>query len=290
MRSLLFVPADSDSKLAKGLESGADALIIDLEDSVAPEGKAAARESAVAFLKSHSAAEQRPRLFVRINALITSLADPDIEAVVAGKPDGIVVPKAEGEASIVRLDKRLTAAEAKHGVAKGHTKIIAIATETAASLFRAGTYRNSSDRLSGLTWGAEDLSAELGAEASRDPDGTFLDPYRFARVLCLAGAASAQVQAIDTVYVNFRNEAGLRREAEEARREGFTGKMAIHPDQVAIINAVFTPTAEALARAQAIVDAFTAAPGSGTIGIAGVMYDRPHLMRAQALLARAKTP
>lgn len=289
MRSLLFVPADSDKKLAKALTSGADAILVDLEDSIAPEGKEGARISAAAFLKANVNTPNRPRLFVRINAMTTSLADEDIAAVAASRPDGIVLPKAEGESSVVRLDKRLTAQEAKHGIDKGHIKIVAIATETAASLFRAGTYRSSSDRLTGLTWGAEDLSAELGAEANRDKDGNFLDPYRFARVLCLAGAASAQVQAIDTVYVDFRNTAGLRRETEEARRDGFTGKMAIHPDQVAIINEVFTPTKEAIARAQAIVDAF-AASGAGVVGIDGVMYDRPHLARANALLERAKTP
>jgi citrate lyase subunit beta/citryl-CoA lyase len=289
MRSLLFVPADSDKKLAKALTSGADAILVDLEDSIAPEGKEGARISAAAFVKAHVNTPNRPRLFVRINAMTTSLADEDIAAVVASRPDGIVLPKAEGESSVVRLDKRLTAQEAKHGIDKGHIKIVAIATETAASLFRAGTYRSSSDRLTGLTWGAEDLSAELGAEANRDKDGNFLDPYRFARVLCLAGAASAQVQAIDTVYVDFRNTAGLRRETEEARRDGFTGKMAIHPDQVAIINEVFTPTKEAIAKAQAIVDAF-AASGAGVVGIDGVMYDRPHLARANALLERAKSP
>lgn len=288
MRSLLFIPADSDKKLAKGLESGADALILDLEDSIAPETKAAARANAAAFLKAHITAEKRPRLIVRINALTTGLAEEDIDVVVAGRPDAIMLPKAEGEASVVKADKRLTSVEAKHGIAKGHIKIIAIATETAASLFRAGTYRHSSERLSGLTWGAEDLSADLGAEANRDADGHFLDPYRFARVLCLTAAASAQVQPIDTVYVDYKKEAGLRREAEEARRDGFTAKMAIHPAQVAVINEVFTPSKESVAKAQAIVDAFAAAIGTGVVGIGGMMFDRPHLLRAQALLARAK--
>ena len=288
MRSLLFVPADNEKKLAKGLASGADALIVDLEDSIAPEGKAAARVAAAEFLKANIGAKERPRLFVRINALITGFSDPDIEAIVAAKPDGIVLPKAEGEATVTRLDKRLMANEKKFGIENGHIKIVAIATETAASLFRAGTYRNASDRLTGLTWGAEDLSADLGAEANRDADGQFLDPYRFARVLCLAGAATAQVQPIDTVYVDFKNEKGLRRETEEARRDGFTGKLAIHPAQVPIINAVFTPTADAVAKAQAIVDAFAAAPGTGVVGIGGVMYDRPHLARAQRLIERAK--
>jgi citrate lyase subunit beta/citryl-CoA lyase len=289
MRSLLFVPADSEKKLAKGLESGADALIVDLEDSVSAEKKPAARIGAAEFLTSHLKAQTRPRLFVRVNAFATGLTDADLDAVMPARPDGIVLPKAEGEATVTRLDKRLMATEKKFGIGQGRTQIVAIATETAAALFRAGTYKGSSQRLTGLTWGAEDLSADLGAEANRDADGNFLDPYRFARVLCLAGAAAAQVQPIDTVYVDFKNDKGLRREAEEARRDGFTGKLAIHPAQVAIINDVFTPSVEQIARAQAVVDAFAAAPGAGVVGIGGVMYDRPHLARAEKLLARAKS-
>jgi citrate lyase subunit beta / citryl-CoA lyase len=174
-------------------------------------------------------------------------------------------------------------------VPDGALDIIAIATETAKAMFLAGTYAGSSPRLKALTWGAEDLSVELGAEANRDGDGHFLAPYQLARSLCLAGAAAAQVQAIDTVYIDFRNEAGLRRECEEARRDGFTGKMAIHPGQVAAINEVFTPTAEAVKRAEAVIAAFAANPGAGTVGIGGVMYDRPHLERARQLIERAKT-
>jgi citrate lyase subunit beta/citryl-CoA lyase len=177
--------------------------------------------------------------------------------------------------------------EAINNLPDGHIKIVALATETAASLFLAGTYAGASARLSGLTWGAEDLSAELGARANRDAQGRFLDPYRLARVLCLAGAAAAQVPALDTVYVDFRNHEGFRRECEDACRDGFVGKLAIHPAQVPIINEVFTPTAEALTRALAIVDAFAANPGAGVVAIGGVMYDRPHLVRAKQLLARA---
>ncbi|HTC05427.1 MAG TPA: CoA ester lyase, partial [Xanthobacteraceae bacterium] len=173
------------------------------------------------------------------------------------------------------------------GLPDGHLKILPFATETAASLFVAGTFAGSSVRLSGLTWGAEDLSAELGARANRDGQGRFLDPYRLARVLCLAGAAVAQVPAIDTVYVDFRNSEGLRRECEEACRDGFVGKLAIHPAQVPIINAIFTPGADALAHAQSIVDAFAQNPDAGVVGIGGVMYDRPHLVRAKRLLAQA---
>lgn len=289
MRSLLFIPGDSPKKLDKGLGSGADALLLDLEDSIAPQRKAEARATTLAFLKEARSAKQRPRLFVRVNGLQTGLTDDDLDAVVAGHPDGIMLPKAEGGASIIHCDAKIAVREAAHGLADGALDIIAIATETAAALFVAGTYAGSSKRLKGLTWGAEDLSVELGAEANRDAQGNFLAPYQLARSLCLAGAAAAQVPAIDTVYVDFRNEAGLRRECEEARRDGFTGKMAIHPAQIAVINDVFTPTAEAIRHAEAVIAAFAESPGSGTVGIAGVMYDRPHLERARQLLARAKT-
>jgi citrate lyase subunit beta/citryl-CoA lyase len=286
MRSLLFVPADSARKLDKGMASGADMLIVDLEDSIAPSGKAAARASAVAFLKAAVKETQRPRLYVRINGLQTGLTDDDLDAIVRCAPDGVMQPKAEGGAAVVHLDAKLTAREALAGRPDGSTAIVAIATETAKAMFLAGTYGDASARLKGLTWGAEDLSAELGAEANRDADGSFLDPYRLARALCLAGAAAAQVQPIDTVYIDFRNEAGLRRECEEARRDGFSGKMAIHPAQVAVINEVFTPTAEAIAHARAVVTAFAAQPGAGVVGLNGVMYDRPHLARAERMLAQ----
>lgn len=288
MRSFLFVPGDSPKKLDKGMGSGADALLLDLEDSVAPQNKAQARTTTLAFLKEARTAKARPRLFVRINALATGLADDDLDAVVAGHPDGILLPKAEGGAAVIHGDAKISAREAVHGLPDGAIDLIAIATETAAALFLAGTYAGASRRLKGLTWGAEDLSVELGAEANRDRDGHFLAPYQLARTLCLAGAAAAHVQAIDTVYVDFRNDAGLRRECEEARRDGFTGKMAIHPAQVAAINQVFTPTADAIKRAEAVIAAFAENPGAGTVGIGGVMYDRPHLERAKQLLARAK--
>ena len=288
MRSLLFVPADGGRKLDKAMTSGADAIIIDLEDSVAPEGKAAARASAADFLKEAVRARKRPRLLVRLNGFATGLTDADLDAVVPARPDAIMLPKAEGGAAIVHADAKLVVREAIAGLPDGHVKIVAIATETASALFLAGTYGGASVRLEGLTWGAEDLSAELGAETNRDADGRFLDPYRLARALCLAGAAAAQVQAIDTIAADFRNLELLRRESEEARRDGFTGKMAIHPAQVPVINEVFTPTAEAIAKARAIMAAFERNPGMGTIGIDGVMYDRPHLERAKRLLARAK--
>jgi citrate lyase subunit beta/citryl-CoA lyase len=288
MRSLLFVPADSQKKLDKGLACGADALIIDLEDSVVPERKAAARGAAAEFVKAAVARAPRPRILVRINGLTTGLTEADLDAVVPAQPDAIMLPKAEGGASVIHLDAKLAVREALSGLPDGHVKIIAIATETAQALFLAGTYRGASNRLTGLTWGAEDLSADLGAEANRGADGRFLDPYLFARTLCLAASAAAAVQAIDTLTVDFRNEAALRHECEEARRDGFTGKLAIHPAQVPIINQVLTPTAKAIAHAEAVVAAFAAAPGAGTVQIDGVMFDIPHLSRAKNLLARAR--
>jgi citrate lyase subunit beta/citryl-CoA lyase len=216
------------------------------------------------------------------------LTDDDLDVVMAGKPDGILLPKAEGASSIIHLEGKLTAREAAYGLAAGSTAILALATETARAMFLTATYAGASRRLTGLTWGAEDLSAELGAEANRDAAGNFLDPYRLARTLCLVGAAAAQVPAFDTVFVDFRNNNGLKRECEDARRDGFVGKLAIHPAQVPIINEVFTPTPKAIAHAQAIVNAFASAKGAGVVGIGGVMYDRPHLAKAQQLLARAK--
>jgi citrate lyase subunit beta / citryl-CoA lyase len=288
MRSLLFVPADQPGKLDKAAGCGADALIVDLEDSVAPQRKEAARTGAAGFVAQTLSRPNRPRLIVRVNGLTTGLIDADLDAIVAARPDAIMLPKAEGGASVVHADAKLTAREALCGLADGSVGIVAIATETATALFLAGTYRGASARLTALTWGAEDLSAGLGAEANRDAQGNFLDPYRLARTLCIAAAAAAEVQAIDTVYVDFRNEAGLRRECEEARRDGFTGKMAIHPGQVATINDVFTPKPEAIAKARAIIAAFAATPGAGVVGIDGVMYDRPHVAKAERLLARAK--
>jgi citrate lyase subunit beta/citryl-CoA lyase len=288
MRSLLFVPADAAKKLDKAMTSGADALIVDLEDSIPAPGKADARLSAAAFIRDAVTATHRPRLLVRINGFATGLADADLDTVVPARPDAIMLPKAEGGADVVRADAKLSAREAMAGLPDGCIRIVAIATETATALFLAGTYCGASERLAALTWGAEDLSAELGAEANRDGDGRFLDPYRLARALCLAGAAAARVQAIDTVTVDFRNATALRRETEEARRDGFTGKMAIHPAQVPIINEVFTPSAAAVAQARAVVAAFEANPGKGTVGIDGVMYDRPHLERARQVLARAQ--
>ncbi|HUL88709.1 MAG TPA: CoA ester lyase [Pseudolabrys sp.] len=288
MRSFLFVPADGGSKLDKAVASGADAVIVDLEDAIAPERKEAARKMALEFLKRCGGAGNRPRVLVRINGLDTGMTDADLDAVVAGRPDAIVFPKAEGGASVVHLDAKLTAREAIAGLPEGQIKILAQAVESAAGLFAAGTFRNASPRLIGLTWGPEDLSAELGAEANRDAHGELTEPYRLARSVCLYAAAAAKLPAIETVYVDFRDSEGLRRDTEAAHRDGFTGRLAIHPAQIPVINDVFTPTAAQVEKAKAVVAAFAAQPGAGAVGIDGKMYDRPHLLRAQALLARHK--
>jgi citrate lyase subunit beta/citryl-CoA lyase len=288
MRSLLFVPADGGAKLDKAFASGADGIIIDLEDSIAPERKEAARKAAFDFLKGVSDEKERPKLFVRINGLDTGMTDADLDAVIPGKPDAVVFPKAEGGRSVIHLDAKITAREAVSDLPEDSVMVLAQAVESAAGLFQAGTYRDASPRLIGLTWGPEDLAAELGAEANRDADGVLTEPYRLARSMCLFGAAAARLPAIETVYVDYRNEDGLRRDTEMARRDGFAGRLAIHPAQVPIINEVFTPTAEQIDKAQAVVAAFAAQPGAGAVGIDGKMYDRPHLARAQALLERVK--
>src|SRR4029079_9406023 len=232
----------------------------------------AARASASAFLCNAVTRAERPRLLVRVNGIATGLTDADLDAIVPARPDAILLPKAEGGASVIHADAKLAAREAIAGLQDGHIKILAQAIETAAGVFLAGTFRGASTRLIGMTWGPEDLSAEVGAEANRDGQGRLTEPYRLARSLCLFGAAAAETAAIETVYVDFRNIEGLRRETEEARRDGFSGRLAIHPAQVPVINEVFTPTAEALTRARAIVAAFAATPGAGVVAIDGVMY------------------
>ena len=283
MRSLLFVPGDSERKIGRAGESGADVLILDLEDSVAPGNKAAARACTLSALTG----PRSSLLYVRINALDTDLADGDLEAVLPARPDGIVLPKSQSARDVQDLSARLDALETEHGIAPGSTRILPIVTETAASLFHTGTYREAGPRLEAMSWGAEDLSADLGASANRDEAGAYFDAYRLARTLCLTGAVAAGVAPVDTVYTNFRDEDGLRREAETSAVEGFTAKLAIHPAQVPVINEVFTPSAEAVGRANRIVEAFRDAGDAGVIGLDGEMLDRPHLVRAENLLARA---
>ena len=288
MRSLLFVPGDSPRKLARALTSGADGLIVDLEDSVADGAKAEAREIAAAFLRETRDFDPRTRLWVRVNALDTGLTEDDIAAVMPARPHGIVVPKTAGGPDVAEIDARLAVHEALNGIADGATAIVAIATETAAALFGLGSYAGASQRLTGLSWGAEDLAAAIGAETNRFPDGGYTPPFRLARELALFGAVAAGAAPIDTVWTAYRDLDGLRAEAEAARRDGFTAKLAIHPDQVPVINAVFTPSVEAIARARAVVATFAANPGAGVVGVGGEMLDRPHLVRAERLLERAR--
>ncbi len=287
MRSLLFVPGDDEKKLAKALASEADALIVDLEDSVAFAAKQAARHTAAAFLREARSLAPRPRLFVRVNPLDGGLTDEDLDAVMRSQPDGIMLPKCLDGAAVQQLGAKLAVREAELELPDGGTRIFAIATETAQALFGFASYRGCSRRLEGLAWGGEDLSADLGAETNRLPDGAFAPPYLLARSLTLVGAAAAGVQPIDTVYTNFRDAAGLRDEALAARRDGFTAKMAIHPAQVPVINEVFTPSPEAVAHARAVVAAFEAKPGAGVVSLDGEMLDLPHLTRATKVLTRA---
>ena len=272
LRSLLFVPGDRPERMEKALGLGADALILDLEDSVSLEKKAEARAAIAAFL----ARPERPvALFVRVNPLDSGMAADDLAAVLPGRPDGIVLPKAEGAASLRDLDARLAGSDAR---------ILPIATETPAAVFRMGEYGGVTPRLVGLTWGAEDLPAAIGARGSREADGSYTDPYKLARSLTLFGAAAAGVAPIETVYPDFRNLDGLARYAANAARDGFTGMMAIHPTQVAVINAAFTPSDAEIAHAEAVVAAFAANPGAGALSLDGKMIDAPHLKQARRIL------
>jgi citrate lyase subunit beta/citryl-CoA lyase len=262
--------------MEKALRCGADAVILDLEDSVAPSAKNEARRAVVAFLEANPGAS----LWVRINPLDGAEAERDLAAVLSAHPDGIVLPKAEGGASVNELARRLT----ERGNATA--RILAIATETPAAMFQLGSY-GGAKRLAGLTWGAEDLPAAIGAATSREEDGRYTPPYELARSLCLFGAAAAGVAAIETVYPAFRDLDGLSAYAARARRDGFGGMMAIHPDQVAPINAAFTPSDAEVAHARAVVAAFEASPGAGALSLDGRMIDRPHLVQAQRILAAA---
>jgi citrate lyase subunit beta/citryl-CoA lyase len=288
VRSALFVPGGDEKKLAKALSSGADALIVDLEDSVAHSTKERARRIAAEFLSAAASQDSRPRLILRVNPLDSGLTEADLDAVMPSAPECILLPKSLGGASVQHLGVKLAVREACFGLADGATRIIAIATESARALVGMESYCGCSARLAGLAWGGEDLSADLGAESNRVPDGAYADPYRLARSLTLLGATAAGVMPIDTVFTNFRDHDGLRAEAIAARRDGFWAKMAIHPGQVQIINEVFTPTPEAIARAHAILAAFAAAPGAGVVALDGEMLDRPHQLRAERILARVK--
>ncbi len=286
MRSLLFVPGDSERKLAKGLSSAADVLLIDLEDSVALANKPGARETTTAFVAANRTADA-PRLHVRVNAFDTGMTGEDLAAVMAAAPHGIMLPKCAGADDIRRLAAELDRLETEHGLPAGSTQIIPIITETAASVLGALSYRDTFPRLAGVTWGAEDLSADIGAHVTRDESGRYTDVFRLARAMTVLAAAATAAPAIDTVYVDYADADGFAAECRDALRDGFTAKMAIHPVQVPVINAIFTPSAETVAEAKAIVAAFAEAGNPGVVGIGGKMYDRPHLRRAERLIARA---
>lgn len=282
LRSLLFVPGDRPDRFAKAAASGADALILDLEDAVVPAGKAPARAAVADWLRIRPAGAGAawPSLFVRINPLDSGLAEDDLAAMLPARPDGIVLPKAEGATTLAALDARLA----------GDTMILPIATETAAAVFALGSYGGVTPRLCGLTWGAEDLPAAIGAATAREADGSYTAPYQLARSLTLFGAHAAGVAAIETVYPDFRDRDGLARYAARGRRDGFAGMMAIHPDQVAVINAAFTPSAAEVAQASAVVALFAAHPDAGALALEGRMVDAPHLKAARRVLGLAIEP
>ncbi|KQZ78187.1 citrate lyase [Mesorhizobium sp. Root157] len=288
MRSLLFVPGDSEKKLDKGFASEADVVIVDLEDSVALESKAAARHVAASFLiERHGSL--KPAVYVRVNDLASGLTDDDLAALVPARPDGIMLPKSNSGRDVQHLSAKLRVHEAENDLPDGAIRILPIVTETAIGVLSASSYAGATNRLSGLTWGAEDLSAAIGARTARDENGRYTDVFRLARTLTILAASAADTAAIDTVFPDFRNMCVFEAECAEAERDGFTGKMAIHPAQVPVINAAFTPSAEALQHSAEVVAAFEAAGNPGVVGIGGKMYDRPHLRLAERLLARAKT-
>lgn len=274
LRSLLFVPGDRPDRMARAVESGADALILDLEDAVAPARKPAARAAVASVLAT---AARRPALFVRVNALDSGLVEADLAAVMPATPDALVLPKAEGAETVRRLLAQLPSP----------VPVLPIATETPAAVFALGTYRAVAAQLVGLTWGAEDLPAAIGARTSREPDGRYTSPYEMVRALALFGAHAARVAAIETVYPAFRDLDGLAAYAARAARDGFTGMMAIHPAQVSILNDAFTPSPEAVAEAQAVIALFAANLGAGVLERDGKMLDAPHLRQARSVLHRA---
>ena len=286
-RSWLFAPGDSARKMEKAAASAADIVLLDLEDAVTPEQKPTARSMISDFLAAHP--EMRTRLWIRINPLQGPHALTDLAAVIPAGPGGIMLPKSRGRADVELLDRHLTELEEASVMKAGQTKVIVLVTETAEGMFTTGSY-GGAPRVVALTWGAEDLADALGASENRNADGSYLFTYELARSLCLLGAATAGVAAIETIHGDFRDEDGLRRRAAQVRRAGFRGMLAIHPAQIPVINEAFMPTAVEIAAAREIVDLFAANPGAGTIGHKGAMLDRPHLARAQAVLRLASRP
>lgn len=285
LRSLLFVPGDSSRKFARGEAAGADALILDLEDAVAPSKKDEARAHVASLIEAKGARDWA--FFVRINPLDSGLTLADLAAVVRPGLDAVLVPKVDGAPDIARIAHYLDALEARTGMVAGTVKVAAVATETPAAMFALGGYAPAHARLVCLTWGAEDLAAAIGATANKEADGGWTSPYRIARAQCLFAAAAASVAPIDTLYADFRDLDGLAADCRIARRDGFTGRIAIHPDQVPVINACFSPSDEDVAHARHVVEAFAAAPDAGTLGIDGKMYDIPHLKAARRTLSAA---
>ncbi len=281
IRSFLFVPADSKRKLQKAFVSKADAIILDLEDSIAADARPDAR------VLVRESVEGRDDTWVRINPLDTEDADRDLDAIMPGAPAGIILPKPQSAADAIDLAFRLDELEKENGLEPGRTRILPISTERPEAMFSLGGYANATDRLAGISWGAEDLSAAIGAMANRGDDGKWLPPYELARSMCLFAAAAAGVPAFDTVYTDFRDLDGLSVYASDARRDGFTGMLAIHPEQVAVINKAFRLRDEEIVRAQRIVDLFEANPGAGALGLDGEMIDRPHLIQARRILQLA---
>ncbi|MGB5626496.1 MAG: CoA ester lyase [Woeseiaceae bacterium] len=281
-RSFLFVPADSQRKLEKASSAGADALILDLEDSVAPGARADARLLAAEYLLG------KQNVWVRINPFDSEDSMADLDAVMPSAPAGILLPKARSAADAIALSRRIDLLEQQYDIEQGRTRIIALCTERPEALFTLASYAGATERLFGLSWGAEDLSAAIGANANRDEQGNWLPLYEMARSSCLLAAAAAEVTALDTVFTDFRDSEGLLRYATSAYRDGFSGMLAIHPAQVDAINAAFLPSPEEIERAERIVALFEENPGAGTIGMDGKMIDRPHLIQAQRVLAMTK--
>lgn len=287
LRSWLFIPGDDAGKLAKADGSPADAIILDLEDAVAPSRKPAARDMVATFLEDRPREARQSQLWVRINPLGTDMALPDLAAIVAGAPDGIMLPKPEGLADLQRLSHYLDALEALSTIAAGTIGIIPVATETPRGALALRDYADIPlARLRGLTWGAEDLSTAVGASTNLDASGRWAETYRMVRSMTLLAAHAAEVLAIETLYTGYRDDEGLRASCQAARAEGFNGRIAIHPRQVPIINESFSPTAEEIAFATRIVEAFANAPDTGTVGLDGKMLDIPHLKQARKILAQ----
>lgn len=287
MRSMLFVPADSERKMVRALESTADALILDLEDSVAAERRPVAREMTAAFMADARTKGTRSQLWVRINPLDGEDWQADLAGVMEKGPDGVILPKPTSGEDVHKLSVTLGHWESRFGLKQGTTRILPIVTEVPISVLQLHTYVGSSTRLAAMSWGAEDLGAVIGSLANRDEAGNFTSPYAMVRNLCLIAASAAGTEPMDTVFVDFRDEKGLIAETRIAKRDGFTGKMAIHPGQVAAINEVFTPSSAEIAHAKRIVEAFAAIPGAGVASLDGKMIDKPHLKLAERVLHRA---